>query len=347
MKELVGRLRTLDPEVTESLAVISYFDTLVDGRSGVETLLRGAATLSGVAAGYRRGAECMRVLADGHRGDPTELPGAYEAQPVRGEASVWLERQGAPHANDAMIRERLAISIAVTEAGRPLESSSRQAVELLLTESTSEQQRVLAAGRLQIAPGTRVRALAVAGDVRDRERPAATLTTPWGIARGKIVEEHDLDPVPSLGGGDHAARVGVGVAGPVGALPASWRTAVIALLLTGGATPVVRADDLGLLMHLTELVDGRSDLPPDVAVLDRLASTSWPAAALQAIADGRSIRAVAAAAALHHSTVHAKLPELARLLGYDPLTPLGRTRLYTGLLLQRIAHDRIDSGIRH
>ena len=52
MQELVGRLTALDPEASETLKVVSYFDTLVAGAVGLDSLLRGAAVLSGAVAGY-------------------------------------------------------------------------------------------------------------------------------------------------------------------------------------------------------------------------------------------------------------------------------------------------------
>jgi hypothetical protein len=67
MKELVGRLTALDPEASESLKVISYFDALVGGGVGVEALLRGAATLSGAPAGFASERRRIRISPDGGR----------------------------------------------------------------------------------------------------------------------------------------------------------------------------------------------------------------------------------------------------------------------------------------
>src|SRR6187402_3498046 len=99
MKELVGKLSALDPEAGDALKVVTYFDTLMDGRVSVETLVRGAATLAGVAAGYRRGANSIRVLTDGSRGPALDAVPFPTAAAGAG-AVVWLERTGAPHAND-------------------------------------------------------------------------------------------------------------------------------------------------------------------------------------------------------------------------------------------------------
>ncbi|MGH3706382.1 MAG: hypothetical protein ACRDT9_17225, partial [Agromyces sp.] len=71
MQELVGRLTALDPEASDTLKVVSYFDTLVAGSVGIETLLRGAAVLTGTTAG--RAAEdraAIRITPDGERAEP-------------------------------------------------------------------------------------------------------------------------------------------------------------------------------------------------------------------------------------------------------------------------------------
>lgn len=65
MQELLGRLTALDPEASESLKVVSYFDTLVTAGAGLDALLRGAAALSGVVAGADRRGRISRRAPDG------------------------------------------------------------------------------------------------------------------------------------------------------------------------------------------------------------------------------------------------------------------------------------------
>ena len=50
MQELVGRLAQLDPDAGAAVKVIAYFDRLVEGRAGLEPIVRGAAVLAGCAA---------------------------------------------------------------------------------------------------------------------------------------------------------------------------------------------------------------------------------------------------------------------------------------------------------
>lgn len=71
MRELAGRLAELDPDAGAALQVIAYFDRLMEGRVGLEALVRGAAVLSGCPARLiddRRGIR-IRVEPDGRRED--------------------------------------------------------------------------------------------------------------------------------------------------------------------------------------------------------------------------------------------------------------------------------------
>jgi hypothetical protein len=157
------------------------------------------------------------------------------------------------------------------------------------------------------------------------------MATPWGIVRGGIVPaEHE----PTAG------TMGVGFAGRLSELPSSWRSALVALALAGDEP--CRADDFGSLIALASPINDSEELPSDLAALESAAGHGWTVPVLQAIADGESLRGIASIAGLHQSSVHARLPELTRLLGFDALTPLGRTRLYAALLLRRIATARFD-----
>ena len=78
MQGLVWRLKALDPEASESLKVIAYFDALVDGHASAQVLLSGAAVLSGCAAGYSADGNSVRVDASGTKtasGEPGAWPG--------------------------------------------------------------------------------------------------------------------------------------------------------------------------------------------------------------------------------------------------------------------------------
>ena len=55
MQDLLGRLTALDPDASETLKVVTYFDALVARSVGVESMVRGAAVLSGATVGQRDG----------------------------------------------------------------------------------------------------------------------------------------------------------------------------------------------------------------------------------------------------------------------------------------------------
>lgn len=336
MKELLGRLEGLDPEVSEGLKVISYFDVLTDAHVGVETLLRGAATLTGATVGYRTPQRVLRVLGNGRATGEGAVTHHALSHRVGAETTVWIER-GAPHANDAIVLERLAMAVAAVHVVEP--APVRRAIELLLEQpldagADDARQLATAMARVRLEPHAAVRAVAIPLELPVPAGWAqATLATPWGIARGAIVAAHDERRSPVAG---------VGV--PVTAidLRRSWRTAVIALRLTEPNRPVVQADELGSLLDLAEWADAQPDEAADVVRIRELVAESWPLQTLQAVADGASLRSIASGAGLHHSSVHARLPLLARRLGFDPRTPLGRTRLSAALILYRLARPRFD-----
>ena len=67
MQELAGRLKALDPEASETLRVISYFDALTAGHASAEVLVRGAGMLAGCPAGLVSPTLDVRVDARGRR----------------------------------------------------------------------------------------------------------------------------------------------------------------------------------------------------------------------------------------------------------------------------------------
>ncbi|MEV7721696.1 PucR family transcriptional regulator, partial [Streptomyces sp. NPDC088184] len=84
MHELVGRITALDPEASETLKVISYFDTLITGGVGLDGLLRGAAALSGTVAGAERRGRTSRRDPEGRRQGRPPRPAPPKTRPPRG-----------------------------------------------------------------------------------------------------------------------------------------------------------------------------------------------------------------------------------------------------------------------
>lgn len=326
MQDLAGRLTALDPEASASLKVIASFDALVSGGVGIEALVRAAAVLGGTAAGIRADGRTTRVDAEGRVVEAGE-PGAWP-HVADGDRTAWIERVGAPHANDAMILERLALAVAVVQSRRGVPVAG--AVEIVIDGSRHVDERERALQRLRLDLGGPLLVVASAGDAPAPARGASTvLALPEGLLRATIAV-HD-EPIVR-----HTA--GVARAMTVEALPAAWHDARALLRLATPRHPVVRDDELGAMMLLVHAHDPAVPPHPDVVVLDGLDEPTLRI--LDELAAAESVRAAASALSLHHSTLQARHEALTRTLGYDPRAPLGRSRYEAARLLSRLATDR-------
>ncbi|WNZ07048.1 helix-turn-helix domain-containing protein [Streptomyces sp. 11x1] len=343
MKELAGRLTAVDPDAGAAVRVIAYFDTLAEARAGLEALVRGAAVLAGCPARLVDAERRVRVRVepDGRRQD-SDLPPdpAWPSAAVvpGGAPALWLERAGGaePSVVDAVILERAAGALRLvldrTRGRAPVSPTDDPAlVETVLDPTVTERDRLHAARRLCLDPddptalaravaplGGRPRILRVRGDARDA-----------GAAGGAGLPD---------------GRVGVGPAVPVLGLPGSWDGARTALRFTAEGSArdpgerVVRADDLGGIALLAELIVPGAEPPPDVRDLERAAADSpWMLATLHAVASTASLRSAATAVNVHHSTLQDRLIHAEALLGWPVRTPQGRLRLHLALTMRHLA----------
>ncbi|MFE3827934.1 helix-turn-helix domain-containing protein [Streptomyces sp. NPDC059092] len=339
MKELAGRLAALDPDAGAALHVIAYFDRLVEGRAGLEALVRGAAVLSGDTARLvdegrgvriRVGADGVR-LAGGAPPDPRWMSAPLEPGGV---PAVWLERAGPPGGVHAMVLERAAAAARVvldrTRGRAPVQGPGDDpaSVEVLLDASASEHARRQAAGRLGLRDTVLARAVAPAG------APPVVEPMPPPGARVPAARE------PSAAGG---RRAGVGPAVPVLGLPVSWAAARAALRFTAEGDErdpgprTVYADDLGALVLLAAAVGAGTEPVPDVRALERaVAAAPWAALTLHTVAFAPSLRAAATELTLHHSTLQDRLAQAEQWLGWPVHDPYGRLRLQLALMARRL-----------
>ncbi len=406
MQELVGRLTALDPEASENLKVIAYFDALVEGHAALEVLLRGAAVLTGCAAGFAAGGKRMRVDDRGLRsagpgsGRPVSAGWPEGQEPTAGAVAaggaevsgggtadwprhpfgdddgfVWIEREGAAHANDAMVLERLAIAVGLSLERSDPAAGERQALEVLLDGAEPVESRAVAARRLQLDERSLLRIVArPAGRSRPEPRSAVILTAA-GRVRATLRRdgEHTGSDGPASGGptsggraagaasasrtvasgerssaarASAAAVAGIGVAAPAAGLDESWQTALIALKMTGPLEPVVNADELGVVLlaaRVSEAAESGRPAHPDVAAIGRAIGHDPKALdAFDALVHSESVRSAAALLGVHHSTLQARTAELSEALGFDLRTPAGRVRLSDALRLHRLATARFD-----
>ncbi|TAJ46076.1 MAG: PucR family transcriptional regulator [Herbiconiux sp.] len=336
MQELVGRLTALDAEATETLKVISYFDALVDGRAGVDVLLRGAAVLSGCAAGFSAEGRTHRVDATGIRspgvhGTPERIDG-WPTHTFGDDGRAWIEREGAAHANDEMIVERLAIALDIAIDRTSPAAASRRAIETLIDSDSSEEARVAAATRLHLDPSASYRVIATPSSV-EHARPSLVIGTAAGAVRVSIQSPADTGDLE---------RAGIGVAARADALDSSWASALVALRLTSAHSPVVDSESLGGLLVLAAAVGSGPPAPDALAVGALLRAHPQQENLLDVLAENDSLRAVALELGLHHSTVQAKATQIAQALGFDVHSPGGRVRLTLALALHRLATTRLD-----
>lgn len=338
MKELAGRLSALDPAASETFKVITYFDTLVQGRVGIDGMLRGAAVLCGATIGrILDGAESGRRHAADGSDLPAGTPHGWPTGVADDGSRVWLERSGEAHANDAMVLDRLALAVSVTSMRLDTQAPKRRAIETLLSGDADLEDREEAITRLGLGSQAQIRAVAVpAGIPMDRPLPNAIIASPFGIVRAVVMTATADAP---------ARRAGMGIAvRPGDDVRASWRSALTSLRLTDDETPVVSADSLGVLLQIAEAADHDILPHPDVLTVGQLASGPWTERMLRLVVSAASQRTLATAAGVHHSTMGVRLEELPRLLGYDPSDDRGRTRLGVALMLHRLADTNFHSS---
>ncbi|MBE3000537.1 hypothetical protein IDM40_17770 [Nocardiopsis sp. HNM0947] len=325
MERLVGHLRSVDPEASESLRIVEYFDVLLKRGAGVDGLLRGAAVLSGTVAGAEVRGRVSRRGPEG--GVPDDAPGARCSSRRSGEGwSVWLERGGDALADDEMIVERLALGVELLEARRRPAGGLETVIDA--ESPVAERTKVLA--RLHLRAASPVRIIATPADAPEFGAPTATVPTPYGLLRATLDTADPSAPGEAV---SPAGPAGLGTRVRADRAPESWEAAVVALRLADGTDPVVDASYLGGLLLVARGHDPRSP-HEDVVALARLDPRA--AHILRVLVESESMRSAAAALGTHHSTVQARHEALTRALGYDPRTPLGKIRYVTAELLLRL-----------
>ncbi|MEC3891093.1 hypothetical protein [Nocardiopsis sp. LDBS1602] len=321
MHQLVGRLNSLDPQASETLRIVSYFDVLIARNAGLDGLLRGAAVLSGTVAGAEIRGRVNRRDPDGHA--PAEAADVRLRSSRRsdGDWTVWLERDGEPGPDDEMIVERLALGVELIEARRRPEHG----LDAIIDAARPITERVSLLAERRIDPATPVRILAVPADAPEVEgAPSAIVPTRYGLLRAVLDLYGKVTP---------PEPVGLGIRVRADRAPESWEAAVVALRLTEASVPVVDAADLGAMLLLAQAYDPRNP-HEDVralAGLDRRA-----AEILLALVEADSLRSAATTLGMHHSTVQARHEALTHALGYDPRGHVGKMRYIAAALLLRL-----------
>ncbi|MEV6348044.1 helix-turn-helix domain-containing protein [Actinoplanes sp. NPDC051851] len=262
--------------------------------------------------------------------------GAGPSVQVGDGATLSLERSGPPGPVDAMILERAAVAAqaALDRTRRRTAPTDAELITITVDAATPEPERLQAASRLGFRSPSRVRAIALpttnpaihaAPDPAIRAEPTPGIRAELGADTGP------------------PTRAGVGPAGRIADLPASFAAARTALRFTAEGTEqdpgprIVHAEHLGGLALLADATHPGTEPIPDVRAVDRVAATApWALATLTAVADSPSLRAAATTLRLHHSTLQERLTHLLPTLGWDPHDPHGRLRLQLALALRRL-----------
>lgn len=336
MQELLGRIAALDPEASLGIRVIACFDELMAGNVNTRAHLSAAASLAGCVAGFapRQG----RGTRIDHRGLPVAgaPPLDRTSAALPDGAEVWLERVGAPGANDAIILERLALAVGVRLGARRDTLEPVRDLGAVVDAQADPEERQAAAARLGLRAGTRYRIL------------AAPLFAVWGAhppGNGDVISTPH-GPIHVVAVGADAATydvrpAGLGLATEPDDLPRSFRTAVVALRLARPpAEPLVDAEQFGSVLEL--LADVDPDAPDTDA--DRVAALTrhaWADDTIAALVRAASLREAARIGGVHHSTMQSRVETIAHDLGFDPFDGFGRTRLCLAHLRWRLRTSRV------
>lgn len=337
MQHLLGRISELDPNASQALRVIACFDELSVGGVNTRGLLAAAAALSGSVAGFRSDltGRSMRVTP---RGDlmPGDPPADITVAPASSGLTVWLERDANTSVNDAIILERLALSVRLRNARGPRDIDGRRHLNLLLDREVDIEERRMAAASLGLTHGGSYRIAAAPLFAIWTEHPAApedVVATSFGPMHALVLSA-DVDNL-------QAGPCGIGVATGVDHLDHSFRTALVALRLCDPPRePVVNADTYA------GLVDLLADTPinahqPDVELVDRVSERPWGLPTLDVVVRSTSARHAARLARVHHSTMQTRVDALAADLGFDPFEGYGRVRAGIAYLTWRLQRSRV------
>lgn len=336
MRELLQRLSALDEDASAALKIITYFDTLLRRKAGLEPFVRGAAVLSGWPAGFAHPLHQLRIRVDpaghvvpgGENADLAEEWPRLEFDDGSG-AVVWIERPGGGTENDMVTLERLSAGLRLTlERVSPVDLDDAGAVEILVSPTSTDDSRRKAARRLRLPVDRQLRVVVAAPQ---EAVPAGARTALLESAVGVVrVGVGDATSVLRF------ARCGVGPATTLHCLPDSFAQAQIAVRLVSRLAPVVTWDELGVMGPFLAAAERGVGEHADVVGVAALADEPWGLDTLEALAATDSVRAAAQVLGLHHSTVQTRIARIEHDLGFDVTAPSGRQRAAVALHLHRL-----------
>jgi hypothetical protein len=360
MHGLLSKLSSIDSSAERGLRVIEFYDQLTMHRADIEAVTRATAVLAQTTAGVilDDAGEIYVITADGALlGQAGPGMGALVSEIVVDDQTVgraWLDQPEADdgHEWDELIIARMSLTLATVYARTRAEHVNELGLadpallHVLIRDSSTEAETARAARLLGFTPGEKVRVIALsdAGKIDDA---AARIRTTLATATGRRAVAAAInattavlilaaDNVPAATRANGVAAC-VGPTVPVEQAARSWHAARRGLRFTSlPGQHWTTADELGCLIALADMDPAQISALPDVQAIARL-STSRSGRGDLALLDslGRfgSIREIAAAAHMHHSSVAYRLTKIGDILGFDPRTPEGQYRARTALLL--------------
>jgi PucR C-terminal helix-turn-helix domain len=369
MRALLIKLAAIDSSAERGLRVIEFFDQLTMHRADIEAITRATAVLAQATAGVILddvGETCAITAAGTMLNRAGPGAGALVSEIVVDDQNVgraWLDRPVASDGNewDELIIARMSLALATvyartrTEHVHQLGLADPALPHVLIRDSSTEAETARAARLLGFTPGETVYVVAIscAGKIDD---PAARMRATLATASGRRVVAAAMSATTAVlivaAGSAPAATPGndlavcVGPPVPVEQAAHSWHAARRGLRFTSlPGRHWTTADELGCLVALADLDPAQVSALPDVQAIARLSESRSGHGDLELLdCLGRfgSIREIAAAQHMHHSSVAYRLVRIGEMLGFDPRTPQGQYRAHTALLLWHL-HAHVPS----
>jgi PucR C-terminal helix-turn-helix domain len=360
VRGLLNRLSSIDSSAERGLQVIEFFDQLLSHRADAEAVARATAVLSETTAGviFDEVGEVHVVDSAGRTLD-TSGPGPnvlisdiiVDNDPV---GRVWLERRDVAdgHEWDELITARFALTMAAlysrsysddTQVGL----TNPELLHTLLSDQAGEAETARAARLLGFSVGQPVRVLAVHAEGRVEKILPAFRAAVAGATTGRTVAApmtNDLAVLITAGTAPrtptpHGIAVCVGPETAIEQCGRSWsqaRRGIRFAALRVDPSDWILAEDLGCVIALADLDPQEIMSLPDVRAVGELANSrsgSTDMKILDQLGRQGSLREVATALHMHHSSVAYRVDRISDLLGFDVRSSDGRYRGRTALLL--------------
>lgn len=348
------------------LRIISHFDELDESAANADAVVRSAALLAECPVGARwPSGTVIRYDATGRLdiADDARWPAPPEVEPA-----VWLERQGGAQPLDPVVVDRVRRSLRVATPRAPVSPriGDPALLEVVLSGTEHREDRARAIRLLGLHETRPTRVLAVSSHsppealkIIAHELPGppvhsaaiggATAVVFQGASDTRALSDGldraivDAFPAPMRTGADRGPWVGIGASVGVFAASTSWRQALRALRFassTGYGRRAIAYERLSSLELLTELPPERVNRNSEVMRINELAATTSGAqavSAVEAFCVFGSLRRAAAELHVHHSTVAARLAQVASVMGWDFDDPMDRFMATLVLMVRRVA----------